>query len=404
MTRPDGRRFERFGAPRAWLGGACVALTLLAVVAASLSAGGFARRLDSRYIFLAGRLWTQGSSPYDASVLHAAWREQMEIPARSVFLYPPTVALIAIPVSFFRWQTARWILDALGAACAAACLAACALLLVDGRRERLDSWRLWAGLWLAALVSATPAALFLGQPTPIALLGCLGALLCQRRGRPRAAAAFALLATLKPHVSLFPLLYLLLTGGARPLLAAGAAAALVSVALVAPTAGLGVVDEIAASLAAYGDWGSNAPSRLVGGYHWLGTFTPGLPAHLLLAFGALLLAALVRWRRPERGARGEPERILWLGAPFAWPALFAPLHGYDLSVLLLPVAAVPLLPWRLALLLAPAAALVTRPAAVEGLARRLLAFEFDAASTGLLYAATVVTLWIATRRREAGAG
>jgi hypothetical protein len=339
---------SRAGAGLAWRERAkrpaAAAFLLLAVgysIHAGLRVDRPARWRDGRFLFLSGRLWLEGESPYDRARLLARWPEHFDSLPKGPFLYPPTLAVVAVPLGLLpSWPVARRALDVLNVAALAACLGLAARLLVAG----------------------VPASITLGQTTLVALAGALGALHFAARGHALASGLCVVLASIKPQLTLLPLLLLPLE---RRWHAVGWAALGVAVASALPLAagsGAGLAADLRAARELYASHEANFPEALVGGVHLLARARLDVPeAALPLAGAALVLGFHLALRaRPPSRARG----LLALSAPFLVTGLCSQIHGYDTALYLVPVASLALLPPASAVALAPALVLAARPQVV----------------------------------------
>lgn len=176
---------------------------------------------DLRFIYVAGAAWNDGLSPYNPRVYQQQWVETIrDIPESQrpypndpldnisdvesrwiAFAFPPSVAFLAKPLASLGWQVTRIGMTALNLG---------AVMLIVLCLHRLLDLRPSATALLATmafLTTATSAAIFSGQPTPIAVAGALAALWAALAGAPVLFGLAAILALIKPQVSLLLLLF-----------------------------------------------------------------------------------------------------------------------------------------------------------------------------------------------------
>lgn len=314
------------------------------------------RHRDAQVVYVGGRCLVEGVSPYDQETFRATWVGIYgEPPApQRIFAYPPTILPLAWPLGLLPQSFLGPAIDTLNVV---------ALILVLLGASAL--WgstppsRRWLGAGLALLVGAASGVLLLGQTSLIALAGLVWALHFAASHRVFATALCALVAVLKPQIVLLPLAWAFLQGPRAGLVLGGALAGLCGVATTLLLGSWEWIGELAAMLRDYGAYGQNQPDQLVGLHHLLGLVgweQRGwlLPAGLL----GLVIAWFARWGRPNREGGARP---LALAATLTLTACLAPLHPYDLVVLMplgaglavLPASVWLLLPYLLAARPAP---------------------------------------------------
>lgn len=223
-----------------WIAAAAV---LIGCAALSLRPGPNRWR-DGQFLHVAGKVWLQGESPYRFEAFHAEWRATVAPKLRGLersFVYPPTSAVLALPLGALPYDVARTLYDVLSL------LALVGSAILTGRLLRAE-WTGPATLIALSVSSWQLGNLFLGQTGLLALVGVLGAIWAHREGRPWLGALAVVVASIKPQLSALPLLALLVMGGWRPVLYGAAFCAGVSVLAVAP-AGLEIVAQLEDSLA-----------------------------------------------------------------------------------------------------------------------------------------------------------
>jgi Glycosyltransferase family 87 len=196
------------------------------------------RWFDGRFFYAAGRCWLNGASPYDFETYARYWQEGVGSEAINGFVYPPTLALLAIPLGLFPWNIAKWVLDGINVLALFGIWFFTFQLTIAHPSIRKHSPMPLFCIMLSGWVSLTPIVIHLGQMSLLSVCGILGAFYAQQRQRPILCAAFVLLATFKPQISLLPLVYLLVISSRRflvPSLSAFAAVLLSIFAFLPPT-------------------------------------------------------------------------------------------------------------------------------------------------------------------------
>ena len=185
--------------------------------------------IDGQVLYAAGRAWLQHANPYDhAALAHAvAGTPGMDL-TEVQFLYPPQSSAICIALGTLSYAAAResWLIANL---LAVAALIALACLMV--RAETADRWREGTFL-LAAVILGNPFTahvLWLGQTTLVVFAALFAAWWFADRGRWLAAGVCLGLASFKPQICMFVVLWMLLQREWRALLAAAASAAVLAV-------------------------------------------------------------------------------------------------------------------------------------------------------------------------------
>lgn len=186
-------------------------LVLLWIIHAGVFVPG-AAWIDARSFYIAGRCWLDGSSPYDYEVFRQHWIALLAGDTYyTPFLFPPTLALISIPIAILPWSIARWVISALNIGALLLIWTFVILLIKDHPHVRGKFLMLFAFMGLSGLVGAIPEDIFLAQKSIFAVCGCMGAIFFWRRNLPYLSGLFILIATFKPQISLLVLIYLLVT-------------------------------------------------------------------------------------------------------------------------------------------------------------------------------------------------
>ncbi|HET8706812.1 MAG TPA: glycosyltransferase family 87 protein, partial [Pseudomonadales bacterium] len=187
---------------------------------------------DFRWVYVAGKTWLQGDSPYNFPVFgeifdatpYSLFTEKTNQP----FMYPPHWSLLAVPLGGLSYEAANRIWDFLSVS---AYLGTLWLLfkLTKARLQQANAQQVVLLLvCLATLNGAIRFHLTASQMSLIPLFGVVGAFFSWEQRDTVNLALFAFIAMLKPQISLLPLLFLLLNGGHRGVLIGGVAATVVS--------------------------------------------------------------------------------------------------------------------------------------------------------------------------------
>jgi Glycosyltransferase family 87 len=370
------------------------ALTVSVVVYRGLVPPG---HVDSKPLVLAGLCWLQGLSPYRLDQYDAVWREALreQRPPPFVFAYPPTAALLVIPLAAFGLQAGELMLDVLNLVALVVVLVACITLMSRQLGQSPADTRIaLATLLGTALIGAISHTLVLGQ-TGLVILAATAALwVLPKTSCWRGTRVFCVvLLTMKPTLTL-PVLSFLLVVDTRTVLLASAAAVLVTL---VPTAlsgsGAGIVVEWMRSLNDYGSTEANQPAALVGLNHLLSRMGYALPYGVLSACGSLG-GLLIGLRSSKRNS--SVMTLDDLVACLVLTLAFERLHGYD-TVLGTPIAfSLAAMRRRWLVWCAPAVVLLGRPNPLANCLSWLLPgtvalnnLEMSVASVALLVAVAV---------------
>lgn len=289
--------------------------------------------LDFRLIWLAGKLWASGISPYSAEFLEAYKATFGDGPNSHFWVYPPywwgisrPLASLPFETALLVWNVVNYALLILGAA-----------LVSFFPKERPNAVpyavRFMSILALLSLVQATPFALALGQ-TSFLVLGGLALLLVAMEGRNRVLCAIGVaLVMLKPNYGLFLIICLLRYRWCwRPIIAVACAYIVASLLVAAP---LGLVDTVSGFLQNLSDYdaphiSAGQPENLTGLVHLLQIMGISIPSSV--ALGLCLTVSIVT----GLVVKSSVDVLL---AVAVFSAFLVPLHTYDLTfcVLLLVV-------------------------------------------------------------------
>lgn len=294
---------------------------------------GYAWDYDTRCWYTAGVCWWSGASPYDPDHYTAVWTDLFEEPPRNkaTFVYPPTMALISLPLALLPWPLAAWVfrcvslLSAVGIGFFSWKLMASP----DGHRpHREPSGWYWG---LCAYLASVTQCLTQGQCSLIVVCGCLAAWYGFRTRRRVLFLAGFLVACIKPQVSLLPLVFILASGGVA-WFAGGALVVMGFVALVLVIfPATHVIEEYDVALEHHLRYQEfNRWSRYCGVPALLGFTTAGKQAAIS---GVLLGLAGVAWIGTRARRMPDTIRNYLRHGQLVWVVAFAamPIHIYDLS-------------------------------------------------------------------------
>lgn len=288
----------------------------LAVAASAFSAAARPRlaaprsaAVDILPLWLGAGLVLDGKDPLDPALASARFREE-KLPLKPggfFCYYPPTAAILALPMRLMEFRSAvavvRW-----GGALATPLGVALAVAAAFPRGRR-GEWRLGVaalGVWVgAAAICARPARVVLGtaQIGPWVVLALGAALLLLARGRPGWAAALAGWAAALKLAGLVLLPGLLGRGGLRGVLAFAAVPVLASLGLMA----LGVPVDLEAWVRSVVEFGGRG---LLPDDPRFGPVVRGLlKARGGLAVGGIVVAGLWLGIKRRGGPLGERESV-----------------------------------------------------------------------------------------------
>lgn len=176
---------------------------------------GFVWDYDTRCWYTAGICWWNGDSPYDPARYTEVWTDLFGEPPRNkaTFVYPPTMALISLPLALLPWSLAAWAfrLASLLAVFGIGYFSWKLMETPDGERpyQQPSGWY-WG---LCAYLASVTQCLTQGQCALIVVCGCLAAWYGFRTRRWPLFLAGFLVACIKPQISLLPLVFILASGG-----------------------------------------------------------------------------------------------------------------------------------------------------------------------------------------------
>ena len=295
-------------------------------------------RRDFAWIYMAGRSWLAGHSPYDLASLSQLrlaqdwggvpplfWGEHdVMLP----FVYPPHWAILAVPAALLRFRVATAMWDLLSyAAFLALCALCCRLTL--RRRPTFSRPLLLAGVGLCALNGGVRWSLGDCQMDLVPLLAVAGAIVVAPQ--PRSTVRLALLsfvALLKPQIAVAPLVYLFLREGRKGVALGALGAALISVMAMAPSGLSAFPAQYLESIRVHASQPFNAPQSFYDVAVVFDRLSPGnwaLSASLLLGVGCAVGLAVVE---PFASAAPMTDPLWRLAVLMGVSMAFFPQHGY----------------------------------------------------------------------------
>jgi hypothetical protein len=306
---------------------------------------------DFRWFYAAGKAWLQGVSPHVPDRFNEVWSAHFGAPL-APFANPPTAVVITVPVALLPWDSAFHLYDAINIASYALILLFL-LGIVRHHDPQPPPWRTALALALAASSSAVPGVIYAGQTSLVVAVGIAGMLYCTLKQRLWMAAAWMVLASIKPQLSLLPFIWLCVwRPGLLPRTAVIIGAVVAASFLLAWDPQF--LGGILRSLEVYRTLPFNRlENSSVGLYRWFGAGPVGWIAPLC----AVLATA---WIAHRARAAAAPAA---LGIPMLLTALLMPIHPYDLTILMIPVCLLVAFSWSWWYV--PAIVLVLRPLAVD---------------------------------------
>ena len=294
---------------------------------------------DFRWIYVSGKTWLAGASPYD----FPRWAEQWIATPRSFFsehpsqpfLYPPHWAVLAIPAALLPYGVAIRVWDVISVIAVIGTMGFVAQMVAPHLPRHRGRLLLVFLIGVAAIHGSLRWSIWESQLAVVPMFGVVGAFAAWRDRDTARLAFFAFLAALKPQVGALPLLFLLFNGGHRGVLIAGAAATAVSIVSLAPFGLANVPSDLADCYARHMNAGFNQKHTFSNLSAVLATIRGGERFFWVApALAGFWLVGVSLWRRAKSTspavARDPLVMLMLVGSTI--PALL-PLHGYDLVVI-----------------------------------------------------------------------
>lgn len=218
---------------------------------------------DFAYLWLAGKLWASGISPYgpDYAMLAKASADLADVAERPhAFFYPPAWSSITIPISLipYRLATPLWtILNIL------AIISSQLAVFFAIRPEKRSNVALLAGLLFCFAMNGTRFNLVLGQTSIIVMLSLSIMVLGIARDSFWLRCLGTTLVMLKPNVGIVLMAPMLLYDF-RAVFAAGGISLLLSIPALLTESPASMISHLAGNIASYGTYPINMPAAQTG--------------------------------------------------------------------------------------------------------------------------------------------
>jgi hypothetical protein len=321
--------------------------------------------VDFECWYVEGACFLHGESPFNMDAYQDRWAKVIgpdvyDYKARGMpkewtsFGYLPTQAVLMAPLALLKYYPARCVFNALSFLSLLITLYLTGLFLVRSRVCRWDTPLLWVGMGTAcSLNSGVPAALFVGQPTMLAMAGTMGVVYYWLRKRTVLASLCMIVSSFKVPIGICSLANLFCRGAYVAVVAGAVLCAVISVGFLATTPHEAIVPDAVKTVKYFYSQHpmANPPNvtGLVALAHAMGLVLPKSTWIL----GGVILSALVGWLNrnepffPANAEEGEaeaaPSRRLgnlvrydgWY-LPFLITGLFVQLKLYD-SIIYTPI-------------------------------------------------------------------
>lgn len=371
MPNPDVH--QHLGAARGNILRIILSLIFAAVFYSGVIKSGGAKHIDAKWLFVAGKCWVQGVSPYNLDEFNRVWSQNLEAPPHAAYFYPPTSAIFFAPLGFFAWPAAAKAYMAMNiAALAAIALGLWKIASVSSRWKNGAFWPILLGVGFSISISGAPAVIFTGQTSLLAALGLVLLLAGVTLNHNILILLGVIAASIKPQLSLLPILSLILFDSKhRKAIVISCAASLLSLALLFLDTPSQIIPHLRQTLGLWGNLPENFPNHLIGLsaiLHHLGVPDAVIPAcrniaFVLAAFSLILLFIKLRKNTDVADQLGSIYAISLAAA-----ALIMPLHEYD-TVIYMPIFVILVCRYpKAALGLLPISLILWRPAIIQKIA------------------------------------
>jgi hypothetical protein len=248
-------------------------------------------------------------------------------------MYPPHWIVLAVPLALLPWRIAERCWDTINVLALAGVYFVSLRLLLRERSSALTPW-VCGLIAISFFNGAVRWCLWECQLTAVSLLGVAGAFWAWQERRPNWLVVFVFLATLKPQVSLLPLMFLLFNGGHVGVLRGVAVAFAVSLAALVATNSTLFFTQLLHSYHLHMAIEYNDPSNFLSISALFAGFDPDAKlAFISPLLGITIIYVLSRLRPTTSDLAGRQTGQLWpLALTLALNAAFVPMHGYDLIV------------------------------------------------------------------------
>jgi len=305
--------------------GACVLLVIVSMI-------GFNQHFDTKYLYVAGLSWWEGSNAYDPNVASRLGANQ----SLGSFFYPPQIAPLCLLLGAFPWTQAKVVMTLVNIVSAGVLAYFSVLLVKQPQVKRLRVPGSGAVWFIPAIVLANPFTLnvmVLGQTTLIVAAALVGGWYYAYRDKWVLSGILIAISTIKPQLSLLVILWFLLERRWRILAVAAVAVTTLLFCLV-PMAVSGPIE-------VFFHWFSSLGKHKTIFANVLGTggvfslqdlfYAAGIKVPPLLPLG-IILSGLLWWYRSQLIIDDV------IGLLMAIALLFGLAHHYDL-VALAPIVA-----------------------------------------------------------------
>lgn len=182
--------------------GACIVLVVVAII-------GFNQHFDTKYLYVAGLSWWEGSNAYDPDVASRLGANQ----SLGSFFYPPQIAPLCLLLGAFPWTQAKVVMILINMVSSGVLAYFCVLLVKQPQVKRLKVTGSGSVWFIPAIVLANPFTLniiLLGQTTLIVAAALVSGWYYAYRNQWVLSGILIAISTIKPQLSLLVILWLLL--------------------------------------------------------------------------------------------------------------------------------------------------------------------------------------------------
>lgn len=310
----------------------CLGILTVIVFGMLRHQGEFLCDYDARFWYVGGVCWWHGASPYSLDSFLSAWTSAFGSPPlfRAAFVYPGSVLPVALGLGALSWDTARWVMRIVNLVALLGSLGILRGIARDAHGRVPPRRDLWLGI--AALAPGVALTMFQGQLSLLAMLGvCVTWRGFLRASFPWLAAGFVL-ASIKPQLTVVPMLFLLLRHATPRTWGALAIAVTMNCLVFAWSAPARLATDLRGSLAEHAAQEFNRPDN----YDSLVAHLPIVAAGTLTeVLGALLgcTLAVLLGLRARRAVAGVPHAdIRLLQVALVVTGAVMPIHRYDLAI------------------------------------------------------------------------
>jgi len=182
--------------------GACVLVVIVSII-------GFNQHFDTKYLYVAGLSWWEGSNAYDPNVASRLGADQ----SLGSFFYPPQIAPLCLLLGAFPWTQAKVVMTLVNIVSAGVLAYFSVLLVKQPQVKQLRVPGSGAVWFIPTIVLANPFTLnviVLGQTTLVVAAALVGGWYYAYRDKWVLSGILIAISTIKPQLSLLVILWLLL--------------------------------------------------------------------------------------------------------------------------------------------------------------------------------------------------